>query len=342
MSDSDKKKTDEVTPGETVEKFLQGFSQSTNCPAQLQPLVLKAAPLAGKAVQGALKLSVLANEYYEKAVVEYEKLRPYRLELLLPGLMGLVMCFFGGSFLTLIAAVEAYNLCGYETTANALSVLYDDFAKVVAASKKDDDRDDDNDGVKDVKQIPAPELVKRKTLLFLRTVDPNRLAVAIGGLQAGFLAVVATLKVRFARTIALGNAIGASVEPPVERYVLPLFELALPAEYRKWAKPVLHYSIRTTAISIAWTVQRVISAFHSAIRGGLLFSRNILEYVSKMGIYAIDHEKTYLDEIVGYGLAVLGLFFQLSHGFGLPFPLNILLFPFTIAEYLLVWVVNAN
>ncbi len=93
-------------------------------------------------------------------------------------------------------------------------------------------------------------------------------------------------------------------------------------------------------MSIAWTVQRILSAFHSALRGGLLFARNILSYLDEMKYLQIKHEETYLDEIVGYSLALLGLYFQLAWGFGLPFPLNILLFPFTIAEYVLIGLVT--
>ena len=93
-------------------------------------------------------------------------------------------------------------------------------------------------------------------------------------------------------------------------------------------------------VSIAWSVQRILSAFHSAMRGGIIFSRNILEYLSKMNYIHINHEETMLDEAVGYGLALVGLYFQLAYGFGLPFPLNILLLPFRMAEYFLIWIVN--
>lgn len=94
------------------------------------------------------------------------------------------------------------------------------------------------------------------------------------------------------------------------------------------------------AVSVAWTVQRILSAFHSAMRGGIVFSRNILAYLAEMKYVSINHEETYLDEIVGYGLAALGLWFQLAFGFGLPFPLNVILFPFTIAEYLLIAIIS--
>jgi len=44
--------------------------------------------------------------------------------------------------------------------------------------------------------------------------------------------------------------------------------------------------------------------------------------------------------ILGYMLAVCGIIFQLFFGFSLPFPLNVLLFPITIIEYILVWIIN--
>jgi len=93
-------------------------------------------------------------------------------------------------------------------------------------------------------------------------------------------------------------------------------------------------------VSIAWTVQRILSAFHSAMRGGIVFARNIMAYLAEMNYVSINHEETYLDEIVGYSLAALGLWFQLAFGFGLPFPLNVILFPFTIAEYLLIAIIS--
>jgi hypothetical protein len=93
-------------------------------------------------------------------------------------------------------------------------------------------------------------------------------------------------------------------------------------------------------VSVAWTVQRIISAFHSAMRGGLMCARNFMLYLSEMKVLKIDPEVTMLDELAGYGLAALGLYFQLSYGFSLPFPLNVLLFPFTVMEYLLIAMIS--
>ena len=74
-------------------------------------------------------------------------------------------------------------------------------------------------------QISQQELITRKTMLFLKTVDPKRLTVAISGLNSGFLAVIATLKLQFAKAITLGNAIGEMLEKPAMRFVLPALEV---------------------------------------------------------------------------------------------------------------------
>jgi len=138
----------------------------------------------------------------------------------------------------------------------------------------------------------------------------------------------------------LGQAIGSVVEKPANRYAVPILHALLPEDYKKWAQPLISYGVKSIAISIAWFVQRIISSVHSAIRGGHMFSKNVLDYLNKMGYLQIKNEDTYLDEIVGYAVAVIGLWFQLSLRFSLPFPLNILLLPMRFLEWWLIWVVS--
>lgn len=160
------------------------------------------------------------------------------------------------------------------------------------------------------------------------------------GINTGFIAVIATLKVQFAKTITLGNAVSKPIEQVANTYALPILESFVPVEYRKWTKPLLGYSIKSTCISVAWTLRRMMSSYHSAIRGGLLFSKNLFNYLYSMKYISVSLEDTPLDKLVGYSLAALGIYFQVYFRFSLPFPLNILLFPFTIVEYFLVWCVN--
>lgn len=324
------------TTEQLVKKYLTAFTESKTCPDAIKPHLVKFTPQIATACQKCSELTPYVEKAYNKGLEYWEIVKPYKPELLVPSLIGFVMCFFGGSFLTLIAAVEAFKLCGYENTVANAKIIYEDIKKVIDHNLADDKKDDDNDGTPDVLQVSGAELVKRKVLLVLRTVDPNRLTCAIAAINAGFLGVIATLKMQFAKTITLGNAIASTIEGPVDRYIIPKVEPHVPEEYRKWIRPVISYSIRSVAISIAWFIQRIISALHSALRGGLMCSRNILKYLSAMKIYELDENDTYLDEIVGYGLAVLGLIFQLSTAFSLPFPLNFLLFPFTIVEYILM------
>jgi hypothetical protein len=183
-----------------------------------------------------------------------------------------------------------------------------------------------------------------RALFFLQNVDPQRFTTAIVGLNAGLVAVVATLKVQFAKTITLGAALSKAIDGPAKTFLTPLVTAVLPKPYKKWADVLVTYSVKSFAISIAWTLRRVMSSFHSAIRGGLMFSTNLLSYLRDMGYISKAQSESYfvpyLDKILGYTLALLGLWFQLSYGFALPFPLNVILFPFTVLEYALVWMVN--
>lgn len=182
--------TVEMTTEQRVKKYLTAFTESKMCPVQVQPHLVKFTPQIAKACQALTDLIPYVELAYQKIMELWEKLRPYKPELLLPSLIGFIMCFFGGSFLTLIAAVEAFRMCGYETVVNSVKILHQDFVKVTEEMKKDDKKDDNNDGVADVNQISNQELVTRKAMLFLRTVEPIRITTALAAINAGFLAVI--------------------------------------------------------------------------------------------------------------------------------------------------------
>ena len=104
----------------------------------------------------------------------------------------------------------------------------------------------------------------------------------------------------------------------------------------KWSHTIVRFSVKLIAVTIAWMLSRVITAVHSAIRGGLLFSRSLLTYVNDRGYYKIPNlDDTILDEAIGGVLACIGVYTQLNNGFALPFPLNFVLMPLTIVEYTL-------
>lgn len=256
-------------------------------------------------------------------------------------ILGLILTFFGGSFAVTIAACEAFYNSGYETVMTNGEYLWAEFKILWKKSREDDEKDEDKDGVADVLQISAKELVTRKIgFFFANCSDPQKLMDMFWGIANCLMAVIAVLKVQFAKVIALGAAIGENLRKPASWFFVPILSTVLPSKYHQWIAPGINFVCKAVAITIAWMIQRVISAVESAIRGGLLFSRRILKCLNKRGIIDFDDEETYLDEILGWGLAAVGIYFQIMNLFAIPFPLNLLLFPVSIFENTLIWIIS--
>lgn len=162
-------------------------------PASVRPVfVSKGIPLIAEGAQLLVaEVIPFCVRAYESVTEYYERLKPHHPELLAEMLAGFVLCFFGGSFVTLIAAFEAFRQCGaYESVSVNGAELYKELCTVWEANASDDKKDENNDGVADVEQLSgSAELVKRKTLLLLRTVDPQRITSALVGINTGERAV---------------------------------------------------------------------------------------------------------------------------------------------------------
>ena len=261
--------------------------------------------------------------------------------------IGLIFCFFGGTFAVLFAAVEAARLSGWETTYISLCDIVDEAKKIVDASAKDDAKDGDGDGKADVDQLDAKALLLRKTQLVLTKMDPGKLNHAMGGLWLAWMGVVATLKIQFAKTITLSLSIADYLQKPVDQLLMPAIMEIAPKEYHRWVPVCLGWLCKAIAISVAWYIQSVISAVTTGIRGGLLFSRSMMEFCvgrgwTLGGLILKDHNDTMLDEYVGWTLAALGCYFQIFvTNFSVPFPLNLVLWPFSLAEEYITWTVTS-
>ena len=327
-------------------------------PEKYQGHVRKAAP-ALKAVAAFIEfLFPYLVKVYDFGLMVWAKLQPYHPEEFLPALAGLTVAFFGmlfvcinifsslknvvptgGHFLTTIAAVEAFRMAGYARILECLKDLRTNYYAVKEASEKDDTVDEDNDGIADVLQISTKELAQRKLRLLLISCDPVVVSNAVSGIYSGCFAVVATLRVQFARTITLGCSIGDFMHKGLDTYARGSIEAVTPPEYRKWISPALQWFCKSVGVSIAWTVQRIISAFHSAIRGGDLFARGLSKYLTRQGYYSGIKQGSLQFNAIAGATAVLGFYWQASSWFQLPFPLNILLLPLRILEWFLVWIV---
>lgn len=306
-------------------------------PPKVKPYLEPAAPFVAIAIvyfqiawPYIIKGLSIASEYYAKLP---ENARH--------ALIGFVMCFFGGVFPATIAAYEAWKMCGGEKAVEDVKQIYQEFGKAYEAVEKDDQKDDNGDGIPDVDQISTDALLKRKAGVVMGAVDPEKFSAAVTDLWTGWIGVLAVLKIQFAKAVTLGQAIGQVLYNTSHPFVEPVLCKMIDEDKQKWVPVIVRWICKAIAITIAWWVQRVISAFHSAIRGGLMFARGLMRLLNDKGVISFKPEESSLDEVAGYSLAAVGFLFQLWSGFGLFFPLNILLLPLRIVEGYIVWSVNA-
>ena len=138
------------------------------------------------------------------------------------------------------------------------------------ANAKDDAalaKDADGDGVIDGDQLKASELANRKIFIMLGAIkQPDRLQAAIGSLWAAYIAVLATLKLEFARTTAFALGIVEVVKLPVVRILSPLVVtvlMAAPADVRLapeatkgWSVTIIESTLTLVAVIFAWVCTR--------------------------------------------------------------------------------------
>lgn len=251
---------------------------------------------------------------------------------------GLMMCLFGGYFMVLISCIEAYRMAGWDESRKHLAVMWENLSRARDESKADDEVDADGDGVADVRQINKKALARRKIGLFMRVTNPVDLSSAVSGLYCGFVAVLATLKMKLARTIALGVAIGGVISKPVRSVVRPIAVGAVAPEYHSWIDVAIAYVCKGFGIWIAMLVQRVLAAVHSAMRGAQLFCDAFARYTRKRG--HIELAEGYYDEAAVGVVAFAGLYMQITTGFSMPWLLAIPLAPFLAVEAMLASMVT--
>ena len=66
-----------------------------------------------------------------------------------------------------------------------------------------------------------------------------------------------------------------------------------------------------------------------------MIARGSLALMCDNGFVNIKAEDTVVDEVLGWAIAFVGMYFQFSSGFQVPFPLNWFLWPLDWAEFYL-------
>jgi len=262
------------------------------------------------------------------------------------GILGFILCFFGGVYPALILTVETFYQCGWDRTCNAVMDIYEETVKV---KKKFEEADmqaaiqegNEKDAKEDDGEVPRAKFSK-KMALFFEVCDPRKVQDAVGILWGNWLCVLAALNIYFAKVISLGQGIGEVIQRVLNQYIVPVLKVALPEKYHRWIPVLTGYVSKAIGVSVAWFFQAVLSATHSGIRGGIMMSRAGFQYLAKQDGKEYHQEDSIIDEVVGYSAAAIGIFLQIQSGFGLPFPVNIIMFPFTFAEWWIRWTLAGN
>lgn len=89
---------------------------------------------------------------------------------------------------------------------------------------------------------------------------------------------------------------------------------------------------------------RIITSVFAAVRGSELFILGVIAYLERHGYVRHDLFKEGSPGVVAVWCIVtaIGVYWQISSGFRLPFPLNLLLLPFTLAEQIVVFAVGTS
>lgn len=275
----------------------------------------------------------------------------YRVISILPGDMimmvfGVCLCFFGGTYMVSIAAIEAFRHLGGSKCLEDVKYVMSQMDVIAKAEDTDDKIDADHDGTRDIEQVTPTVLAERKVRVAMKAVkEPERLQGAVLSLWSASLSVIATLRLEFARTVALALGIAEMLKFPVLRCMAPILAWALGPELRHWIDTIVDTFVKLVAIIFAWWLQAFISAFYSGLRGGKMFARGACSVLEDYG--ALEHfpaflvpdekpanlDTTFLNELMAYPLAAAGMYFQLAHNFALPFPLNLVFLPLTVVEW---------
>mmetsp|Transcript_34663 Transcript_34663/g.83742 ORF Transcript_34663/g.83742 Transcript_34663/m.83742 type:complete len:362 (+) Transcript_34663:63-1148(+) len=333
-------------------------------PQSIAPHIVKLAPTLAKAAVAAKACIPILVTQLKKLQQLYEKLPRTVLKVV----CGFVLCFFGGVYPTLIATVEAFRQCGWDRTRAAMKELAGEAKAVLDQEAADNKKDADGNGVPDVQEITPQELLVRKTHLVMSTCDPEKVSRAMGGLYTSWIAVLAVLKVRFAKTVALSMSVANVLCPeqtttdsegkehPITgpdarplsgpaKVLRDSLQASLPPQYQKWLDPLVRWIVKAVSLSVAWTLMPIMHATHSSIRGGMMCSRALLQLANEKQVMQDylpkDHQQTKLDEVAGWSLALVGFAFQWKFGFRVPFPLRLFMLPLDAVEGSLRWTVGS-
>merc|ERR1719188_1684085 len=179
------------------------------------------------------------------------------------------------------------------------------------------------------------QLARKKIILVMKCIDPNKILDATLGLWTGCVAVLAILRSRFVHCISIGASVGQRVAETIIPLVQPRLYEAFP-QHQRWVDFGLRSSAGCIGALTSLLLIRVISAFNSAFQGSAMLVAAAAALIKKKGWQGPDWKLTEdQSRMAVWAVASLGFLMQLQSGFNLPFMVKLPLAPVLIVEYLL-------
>jgi len=226
-------------------------------------------------------------------------------------LVGLLMVFFGGTFGATIAAAETFSHLAMKDTKEALNILYSQYKIADAAAEKDEDANPLTSNATDAQKRDAE--LRRRALVIFKSIDPDAISKALGAMWSGLFGVVCALRVKFAHAVTLGVSIGDMTSGLFHRYGEKYLIDMFPESLHKWVPMLSRYLCRAFSVSLAWTLQVIIVAFHASLRGANMFVGGLATVLVQRGLVqqkSLPPKESARWNTIVYIVAAVGFWFQ--------------------------------
>ena len=260
--------------------------------------------------------------------------------------VGLVYCFAGGYYPTLFSALQAARHCGWEQMLDALEDLTEEAVLAIDATKLSEYEHDYGEQ----REGSTSKVLAEKTLIVLKTIDPMKINQALAALYTCWLGVSTVLEREYASVISMSITISDCLEPISSFLLGPPLRFCISKDYQRWIPFILGWICKGVAMTVTWRIQRVVTAYTSAVAGGLMFSRACFRMLTKRKNRFLDSTNeiiasplSWICESLGLLVGGCGLFAQIqtqikhNFSFQVPFPISLVTWPFGLAERWIQW-----
>lgn len=259
--------------------------------------------------------------------------RDWNLQAYAPLVLGFMMTFFGRYFTLLTIVAETVHMMSWRDIKRAYHMLKKNYDIAIDQYERDNaPAPVMGTGLQSMDAI-MPIALSRRASLFAKSVNVEELNEAAHTLAGVIFPVAAALLIPMVRTLTISRSIASMIHAyiPLEDKVVE----ALPPQWRKFSSVIAAASVYVASLSVAMVLSTVIVTIDCALRGSQMFVRHLLRRAHMHNMLTSVTDATKAAQYMAMGMATLGFLWQMAHGSGLPFPLNLLLLPLTIMESVL-------